>query len=315
MSPPVRPHALSKVGTETLQTHHLIPTMKPKTALRHFLALAGSSMLAISSTRADQNWDGGGANNNITTPENWGLDTLPDFGSQIFFGGNMNNTINNDRAAATGFVQFTFTNNGTAGRTNAFTLSGNSLTLANNVVTTAVTTGPAITDEIGLEMILSATRIINTGTNHHLNVTGKISESGGSNRGITKSGAGTLTLSNLDNTFTGTASITGGVLEVTKMADAGQSSSIGSRATVSGNFNIDNGGTLRYIGDGHSTNRIARFGSAGSGNVTFDASGSGALNFTSTDPFSGTTNDGATKTLNLIGSNTDNNTLAIRLFN
>jgi hypothetical protein len=42
--------------------------MKSKSTLRHFLALAGSSLLAVSSTHAANIWDGGGGDGNWNNP-------------------------------------------------------------------------------------------------------------------------------------------------------------------------------------------------------------------------------------------------------
>src|SRR5690606_32689375 len=73
-----------------------------------------------------------------------------------------------------------------------------------------------------------------------------------------------------------------------------------------------NGGTLSYVGTGDSTNRQFTLGASG-GNA-LDASGTGAINFTSAAPltFSGTN---TAQTLTLTGTNTGNNTLAAQITN
>lgn len=130
-----------------------------------------------------------------------------------------------------------------------------------------------------------------------------------------KSGAGSLTLSS-NNSYTGKTSIWGGILEIQSLRDVGAgNSSLGAPAdAASGAIAIGSrttGGTLRYTGAGDSSNRVIEL--AGStGGVTLDASGTGALVFTSnlvpTFPTNG--NNQANKTLTLGGTSTAANTLA-----
>jgi autotransporter-associated beta strand protein len=269
--------------------------MKPKSNLRHFLAIAGSSLLAISSaSAANRYWDGG------TTDIAGNGDGVSGGGT-----GTWDTTIKNWDAGASPYVAWINANNDTA----IFAGTSGIVTLGSAVTATALTFSVGGYTITGGTLTMSGTTITaSTGTT---TIESVIARTGN----LTKAGNGTLSLANTANTITGVVSATGGVLEVTKMADAGQSSSIGTFATVAGNFTLNNSTTLRYIGSGDSTDRVARFGSAGGGTVTFDASGSGALNFTSTVAFAGSTNNDTTKTLNLIGSNTDNNTLAIQVTN
>jgi len=66
------------------------------------------------------------------------------------------------------------------------------------------------------------------------------------------------------------------------------------------------GGTLRYTGSGHSSDRELSLDGT-TGGATLDASGSGALNLSSTAAIAA---GAGSKTLTLTGSNTDDNTLA-----
>lgn len=119
---------------------------------------------------------------------------------------------------------------------------------------------------------------------------------------VMKDGTGTLTLNGL-NTYSEPTTINGGILEANTLADGGSASSIGASGTAATNLVI-NGGTLRYIGSGNSTNRNFTIGVNG---ATLDASGTGAVNFTNVNAanFSGV----GSRTLTLTGSNTGANTL------
>jgi fibronectin-binding autotransporter adhesin len=133
--------------------------------------------------------------------------------------------------------------------------------------------------------------------------------------GLVKSGAGTLALTNAANTYTGATNISAGTLSVGKLADGGSASSIGASTNVSTNLLLGNGATLKYTGSGDSTDRQFRFnGNLAGLSVALDASGTGPINFTSvTGPTHSTANQ--TRTLNLIGSNTGDNTLAADIGN
>jgi fibronectin-binding autotransporter adhesin len=125
----------------------------------------------------------------------------------------------------------------------------------------------------------------------------------GTNVGVTKNGIGTWRLSGTANSYSSVTSITAGVLEVTKLADSGQNSSIGTGS--SGGLSIA-GGTLRYIGSGDSSNRAITIGALG---ATLDASGSGAIVYSRTAaPSYGSGN--VAISLTLTGTNTGTNTWA-----
>ena len=96
-----------------------------------------------------------------------------------------------------------------------------------------------------------------------------------------------------DNTYTGSTAIStrythdenntyyeevAPVLEVDDLADGGAASSIGASSNAAENLFIQ-GSTLKYVGDGDSTDRLFTIGTGG---ATIDASGNGALVFTNT---------------------------------
>jgi autotransporter-associated beta strand protein len=126
---------------------------------------------------------------------------------------------------------------------------------------------------------------------------------GGTAATLTKSNAGTLVLSGLNN-YQGKTTVSGGVLEFNSIADAGTAnfSALGAPAVGAG-ATIDFGSstaaaTLRYVGTGHASNRVLNL--SGTGNVTIEAIGSGplVLTGTNTDGGSGT----RTFTLNATGT-------------
>lgn len=126
---------------------------------------------------------------------------------------------------------------------------------------------------------------------------------------LVKSGSYTQRLSGCGSTYTGTTAIKRGVLEVDCLTDGGSASSIGMSGAAAGNL-VLNGGTLRYVGTGDSTNRQFTLGASG-GNA-LDASGTGAIVFTSTAASTFSAANTA-QTLTLTGTNKDNNTLAALL--
>ncbi|MEI9400681.1 autotransporter-associated beta strand repeat-containing protein [Mesorhizobium argentiipisi] len=124
---------------------------------------------------------------------------------------------------------------------------------------------------------------------------------------LIKSGGGFEALSGCDSSYTGATVVNAGRLTVSCLADGGSNSSIGASSNAAVNL-VLNGGTLQYIGAAGSTDRRFTLGASGG---TLDASGTGAINFTSTAPvtLSGTGN----RTLTLAGSNTANNSLSARI--
>lgn len=128
---------------------------------------------------------------------------------------------------------------------------------------------------------------------------------------LIKNGAATQRLTGCSSSYTGSTTINGGVLAVACLTDGGTASSIGISSAAASNLVI-NGGTLRYIGTGGSTDR--RFTLGASGGNALDASGTGAINFTSNAPATFAAANTA-QTLTLTGTNTGDNKLATRLTN
>jgi fibronectin-binding autotransporter adhesin len=130
--------------------------------------------------------------------------------------------------------------------------------------------------------------------------------------GITKIGVGELAL-NGANIFNGGVTVSGGTLSVSTLANGGSPSGLGTNSSAAANLLIANGTTLKYTGGAVSSDRSFTInGTADGHSASLDASGSGAINLTSTaTPAYGTAEQ--TRTLNLTGTSTGNNTLAATL--
>jgi fibronectin-binding autotransporter adhesin len=134
--------------------------------------------------------------------------------------------------------------------------------------------------------------------------------------GITKAGAGTLTLSNAANSYTGVTTFQTGIVNAAVLSDYAANGSFGNRAS-DGTTNVGlrfMGGTLQYNGSTvQSTNRSIRIGTAGG---TIDASGSAlgaTMSFTKTTANVDFFDTAGARTLTLTGSNAGDNLFAINI--
>jgi fibronectin-binding autotransporter adhesin len=139
---------------------------------------------------------------------------------------------------------------------------------------------------------------------------GRITDNGTGRTGLSKTGVGTWILTNQANTYTGVTSITGGVLGVDKLANAGLASSIGQSSSAAANLVIGTGATLRYTGSGDTTDRQFTLGvgttaieSVGTGAVVFD--NTGAVAYTGT----------GARVVSLGGTNAGNNIMGATIGN
>lgn len=203
-------------------------------------------------------------------------------------------------AGSNDYTGATLVNAGTLrmGATNAFS-SASALTIASGATVDFNGYSQTIGSLAGSSGTLSlGSATLTTGAdNTSTSFGGTISGTGG----LTKNGTGTLTLGNT-NSYSGPTTINGGVLAAAVLANGGSNSSIGSSSSAASNLVI-NGGTLRYVGSGGSTNRQFTLGSTGG---ALDASGSGAIDFSATAaPVLSGSN--TSRTLTLTGTNTGNN--------
>jgi len=239
--------------------------------------------LAIASQAAVFTWNGGGSDNNWQTGANWTNSVSPatDGTASLTFSGNTRTVTTNNITADTVFTAISFVNDNSSGKTNAFTLSGNRLTLGGNISSTA--SSAAITDTMSFPVLLNGTRTATINTLHHLMISGVIGETGGS-YGLTKAGSGELTLSNT-NTYSGKTTLSGGRLNFASLKNVGEGpSSLGAPTTVA-NGTIDINGRMTYTGGSTTSDRVFNF---VTGNQ-FDNSGSGTLTLTGGFTGSGST--------------------------
>jgi len=310
---------------------------------RQTVVAAWLVVLAVAVRPADgQNtWTGSGGSSLWSTTGNWsgppGTPTPPASDAMLFFQGTTGTASVNDFVTSVvpkvigtsnGIV---FSNDGLAGKTAGFRLSGSGISLKGYIETLSATNSPSITitDEIALDLQLTLDNFTQIYTRtyglfaHNLVISGIISEDG-TPRTLRKGGTGgTLTLTG-ENIFLGQMQINVGNVSVDRFENIGQPSPLGA-----GNLPVRLGtgalaGTIIYTGSGETNNRYFQVGSGpntvatAGGGITHN--GSGPLIFTAvnrdpTHPVYANEffnqNDGAVtsagRTLTLSGSNAAQN--------
>jgi autotransporter-associated beta strand protein len=209
--------------------------MKPKKSALRQAGIACSTIivtLTAPSLHAGNTWDGGGSNALWGSANNWDPNGAPNYTLALDFQGGTRTTSQNNRTADASVAGINFINDGTTGKTAAFTLQGpnatttNSMTLGGNITTTARASG-SMTDTIhaSLDIILNGDRTITTNTNHNLRISGGIYEDA-SPRKLIKEGVGQLVLDNtslttVNNSFSGGIDMNAGILSFTNTGAAG----------------------------------------------------------------------------------------------
>jgi fibronectin-binding autotransporter adhesin len=104
----------------------------------------------------------------------------------------------------------------------------------------------------------------------------------GSGGSLSKTSGGTAIITAPQN-YTGRTTISAGTLLIDSIANVGTASPIGTGSTA---LRLGASGVLKYVGSGHDTNRLfeINYSNTANGGAAIDASGSGALRFTSTSP-------------------------------
>jgi autotransporter-associated beta strand protein len=205
--------------------------MKPKSTLRHFLALVGSSLLAVSSAQAvDGTWSSVNAGN-WSDSANWAgsPDPVPGGAGSIIsiasdITANRTVTINTDSRTvgqltigdASNSHYFTLAASG-VGAGLIFDNDGDGATLTSTTTLATLTTSrdtisAPITLADNLAVSVAGT-MAGTSSTGYLAISGNIGESGGA-KSITKSGNGTLVLTG-NNSYTGGFILNAGTVQVT----------------------------------------------------------------------------------------------------
>ncbi|HEX5218331.1 MAG TPA: autotransporter-associated beta strand repeat-containing protein [Verrucomicrobiae bacterium] len=186
-------------------------------------------------------WDGGGANNNLRTANNWGYaggySEAPKEYDTLLFAGSTRLTVNNDFTAGTDFPALNFSNNASA-----FTLSGNAIGLGRGITNDSSTVQ---TINLNLDFAYAADHF---STNRYFNVTspgGSLvinSQVAGQTNAygriysVTKLGPGLLTLAGV-NTFAANLNLNGGLVRFSTL-DTALPGSLG----ILNRLNFDGGG-------------------------------------------------------------------------
>jgi len=223
--------------------------------MKIYLPTKAATVIIIAMTALGNNihaatWSGGGTNGNWSTAANW--DSLPANGDNLIFSGTTGQNNTNDLLTSVGDVTFS---------TSGWAISGNLITLTGDLrhdtqgiqrwsINTYLAASPKIScDDLYGELILD----------------GILSGTGGINKDIAAAARGTLTISGTNNSYTGKSNLGTGITKITKLANAGNNSSLGSPtgsvAVISiGNSTTAYPCTLSYIGKSDSiTDRPLHF--------------------------------------------------------
>jgi fibronectin-binding autotransporter adhesin len=242
--------------------------------------------------------------------------TSASFNQAVTLNGNTTFTI--DRATSGAAPTLSFDTLSTGAYTFIVTKTANAtgtaqLSFGETTITDATIFSPGSGVRLSLGKVTAGTNSVRMNGAGELNVDGRITGTG--SQGVTVN-SGSVTLSATDSSFTGSTTVNVGVLSVTKLADLGQASSLGAPTTATRGqilLGFGSSGTLRYIGDTHSsTNRNLQLaGNNGIGSI-LDSSGIGTVAFTGTISTLSTT---GTRSLTLTGSNSGHNYLGGALNN
>ena len=212
-------------------------------------------------------WDGGGANNNLNTANNWGYasgyNEVPKEYDTLLFAGSTRLAPVNNFAANNEYAALNFSNN--AG---AFVLTGNALNLGGGITNDSTATQ---TINLNLDFTYAADHFSTNrffdvaATNGSLVINGRIvgvTSSYGRNYSVTKLGSGLLTFAGI-NTFPAVINLNGGLLRFSTL-DTNLPGSLG--ATTRLNFN---GGGLQWS-PGNASDISAIPVTINAGGATFD---------------------------------------------
>ena len=211
----------------------------PSALRRHLMSLPVAILLPLAASDAlggSFKWDGGGANSNWNTSANWAGNAAPAPATDVdlVFAGTAKLAPNNNHANASNFGSLTF--DSTAG---AFTLNGNAITLHGSI---ANNSSNAQTIDLSLTLS-SGAHSVTTNAGADVSIGGVISGSGG----LAKTGAGSITLANSSNSYSGGTTASSGMLNIGSGEDVGSLGAANSPVSVTD-------ATLNFAQSTNSTN-------------------------------------------------------------
>jgi fibronectin-binding autotransporter adhesin len=208
--------------------------------LAAIFAVAAGMDHAVAGPLTSGTWTGGGGSGSWSNASNWSTQPTTTGSWSLVFGGTTQTTTTNDIGTIS-VVALSFENDGSAGRTSTFTLSGSTLALSAATITTSATTGGSALatsgDVIGNRLSLSGSNAISLGTGHNLTIAGDMD---GAAASLTKSGGGALFLTG-SNSYSGGTFITAGNV---RTGSGGASSDSNNYALGSGDVVVSGSGTL-----------------------------------------------------------------------
>gem|GEM_PF-518832 len=191
-----------------------------------FVCTLAMSLLASNARAATLTWTGQGGDNNTGTAANWSPAQVPAANDILIFDGILRLAPANNLNAATAFNGITFPSSA-----NPFTLSGNSITLAGDISDQSRNT-----QTISAALVLGAIRNCDVAAAGQFTISSVISGTGG----LTKTGLGAMSLTGTANTYTGSSTITGGILAIAADLSLGAAPAAATPGAL-----VINGGTFR----------------------------------------------------------------------
>jgi autotransporter-associated beta strand protein len=268
----------------------------------NFADISGNIVLEITSAGLLNEWNSttGGSWGSPSNAGNWSFNSFPSATATVSFFSTISQNASvtldgNQQAGAIQFASSEFSYSIDPG-------TGGNLTLGNSTRAGEIDVLQGNHSITAPVMLTAGGLTTNVTTGDVLTISGVIGQN--ATAALTSIGSGNLILSGL-NTYTGVTTINAGTVAVTNLANGGSPSSLGQSTNAASNL-VLNGGTLRYIGAGSSTDRLFTLGSSG-GRIS--ASGTGPVNFTNPNPIAFSTPD-VPVALTLSGSNTGTNTFA-----
>jgi autotransporter-associated beta strand protein len=175
-------------------------------------AIVATAMASPVHAQTTATWTGGGGSGNWSNASNWTVIPTTSGSWALVFGGTTQTTGTNTIGTIT-LNSLSFTNDGTAGNTGLFTLSGSTLALTSGTIsTTAVAAGGTLAatgDSISNALTLTGANTVTLGAGHNLTLGGNISGTGSIAYGGTVSNGSTPLYVSGSNSYSGDTFVTG----------------------------------------------------------------------------------------------------------